>query len=370
MQVLLCLLEFPTWLQSRGCSYSAQLALEEGLAACGASVTTLTSPWFPYAREICAGRRFDQVWVEIARHEEMNCDFLDWIAEIAPTRVGFAVESLTYTEPEYQARPQLRGTIQRFESRLPYVTHAVTCDEGDADHVTRTSGKPALWWPQAVPKRFVSTGPTFAEGGTAIFSGGVYGLRKTWLGSGVLSDLLRAMPSPEAGTTLPEDFDRLHKLGMHYFQSRKLKSFRRGLPIAAAHWYYNRTLRRIRVDCFQAWLRQLQCGLAVVNLPHLVKTYAGRVVEAMAAGVPVISWEIPDRPRNRELFEDGREILSFPPDGFELVAEHILSLQRSPARARALAEAARRKILAFHTMEERVRQILRWIEHAEEPKYS
>ena len=69
----------------------------------------------------------------------------------------------------------------------------------------------------------------------------------------------------------------------------------------------------------------------VVDLPRSVGIYLGRVVEAMASGRPMAAWDVPGRPRNRALFEDGAEILLF--SGTEGKAG--LGAASSPARSGA-----------------------------------
>src|SRR5438067_9752015 len=103
-------------------------------------------------------------------------------------------------------------------------------------------------------------------------------------------------------------------------------------------------LRRVRRELFSQFLEGLQAGSAVVNLPHLVKAYAGRVVEGMAAGRPVVSWDLPDRPRNRALFEEDQEILLFQRDQPEHLAEHLRRLRADPQLGQSLADNARRKV--------------------------
>src|SRR5438046_10747990 len=126
------------------------------------------------------------------------------------------------------------------------------------------------------------------------------------------------------------------------------------------HAYLAR-LRHIRECCFASWLKALQTGQAVVNLPHLVKAYSGRVVEGMAAGRPVLSWEIPERPRNRALFEDGKEILLFPNNDPHRLAGELERVFQDRNLAQRLVTNARKKLRKFHTSELRVRQILDWV---------
>jgi hypothetical protein len=107
-------------------------------------------------------------------------------------------------------------------------------------------------------------------------------------------------------------------------------------------------------------LDDFRTGCAVVNLPHFVQAYSGRVVEAMAAGRPVITWEIPDRPRTRELFECGKEILMFPRHSPEQLAAHIRDIQNDPQYGETIAAHARNKVLRCFTTEVLVRRILEW----------
>ena len=129
-------------------------------------------------------------------------------------------------------------------------------------------------------------------------------------------------------------------------------------------------LRYVRERCFANWLKALQTGRAIVNLPHLVKTYAGRVVEGMAAGRPVLSWEIPERPRNKALFEDGKEILLFPNNNPHYLADQLERILRDHDLSQRLVANARKKLRRFHTAEIRVRQILDWVTGGRVPQYS
>jgi len=100
-----------------------------------------------------------------------------------------------------------------------------------------------------------------------------------------------------------------------------------------------------------------------------VKAYAGRVTEAMAGNVPVVSWEIPGRPRNLALFEDGKEILLFPREDEACFIEILNRLHRDLSFGRGILTAARQKVLRFHTSEIRVRQVFDWIEEGLEPTF-
>jgi glycosyltransferase involved in cell wall biosynthesis len=219
-----------------------------------------------------------------------------------------------------------------------------------------------MWWPQAVPKRFIRRlhGP---PGHRALFAGTPYGQRKTLLADPALAGIVALLKSPEEQSIYPLVFDGLHTATFQF-----VSQGRRGVHSALA--LYLDTLRRVRQACFGLFLDGLAAGCAVLNLPHLVKTYAGRVVEGMAAGRPVISWEIPDRPANRALFEDGREIFLFDPTQPRQIAEHIRRVIVERGLADRVVENARRKVEAFHTIEHRVQQILDWSTTGRAPTFA
>ena len=114
----------------------------------------------------------------------------------------------------------------------------------------------------------------------------------------------------------------------------------------------------------------LQRDAVVVNLPHSVGTYPGRVVEAMAAGRAVAAWDVPGRPRNRALFEDGSEILLFSGTEPAALAAALSRLRRDPVLATAIATNGWRKVRRAHTIERRVQQILAWTDTGEAPVFA
>jgi radical SAM superfamily enzyme YgiQ (UPF0313 family)/SAM-dependent methyltransferase len=365
-------LEFPAWRQARSWSYSANLGFEEGFRANGIDVLTIPAMHGAQAaspasllrriRDLCAGRRFDQAWIELV-HSPLDEELLSFLATLAPVRVGILGESLRYRPEAYEEAPHLRERSAAVEGRLRYMTHALVGDERDAQSPDLRKLVKPLWWVSAVPERFIRglAGPPAVD--SATFHGALYGDRSRWLEHPSLTKLL-TRPSPlEDATPYPGLFDDLNAAMTHALRGGAAVS---GELLEA----YMEPLRRIRRECFSLWLDGLRDGIAVVNLPTFVSAYAGRVLEGMAAGRPVISWEIPDRPRNRALFEDGEEILLFPEDGPGILADHIARLRSDPALAEKIASNARRKLFRFHTMEKRVRQILDWIETGREPVYS
>jgi glycosyltransferase involved in cell wall biosynthesis len=119
-------------------------------------------------------------------------------------------------------------------------------------------------------------------------------------------------------------------------------------------------LRRLREACFELWLESLADGLAVVNLPQYGYAYGTRVVEAIAAGAPIIAHRIAGRPATEALYENGKEILLY--ETPEELAEHLRRLQSDPALRTRLARAAQARLLESHTTEKRVREFLHWLD--------
>jgi hypothetical protein len=280
---------------------------------------------------------------------------------MAPVRLGLIFESLDYAPAEIRAVPHLERRRRLVEERLPYLTHVAACDEKDAERISMGGRVRAIWCPQAVPGRLLHEAGRPPDA-PAVFTGGVYGDRSAWLASPALEGLLQHLPSPEEGTAHPFKFDMLHR-ALRLFLSARLPGARH------IHHRYLGALRALRRRSYERWLLGLRAGCAVVNLPHFVKAYAGRVVEGMASGRPVISWEIPGRPRNRALFEDGREILLFAGDSPARLADHIRRVRRDSAFAARLAAAGQAKVGGFHTLENRIRQVLDWVERGTEPHF-
>jgi hypothetical protein len=364
MSHVLCLfLEFAWWNQARSWTYSAQLGLEEGMRANGARPHTVTSPWLPRLRELCGDRRFDQVWVEVVHQDAFDEDTMSWIAERAPVRVGFVPESLTYDEDVYAEWPSYRTRSAEVKRRLTFLTHAICSDEKDAEDIDAEGRLKGAWWPTAVPRRYIVPEVETPAAGAAIFAGALYGRRKAILEDEALRGLVVLRRSPEVGTQHPRLFDRLHMIANGWV-SRRFPSPR----TAAAVYLF--LLRRLRRRAFRGWLQSLREGIAVVNPPHVVGAYPGRVIEAMAAGRPVVSWDVPHRPRNRALFEDSREILLFSGTDPVAIAEPLRRLQRDSHLRRTIAESAWGKVRQFHTMERRIQQVFTWIEKGDEPVYN
>jgi hypothetical protein len=362
-RVLCLFLEFDWWEPARPLTYPVQLGLEEGLRASGCRPLTVTTPWLPRLKEICGSRRFDQVWVEIVHQKALDDDRLGFLAELAPIRVGFVPESIRYDDATYAASPQYRKREGTVRHRLKFLTHAVATDEVDAAEIDAGGDVRACWWPQAVPRRFVADRPGGSGTGPAVFRGSLYGDRIAFARDESLRGLFEVAPPLENGTVYPRLFDRLQMSATGWVG----RGLRHPELAAAVHL---RLLRWVRRRVFRRWMNALGHDAVVVNLPHSVGTYPGRVTEAMAAGRPVVAWDVPGRPRNRALFEDGTEILLFSGTEPAALAAALSRLRRDPDLATAIATNGWRKVRRVHTIERRVEQILAWTDTGDAPVFS
>lgn len=364
--------EFSTWHAARSWSYSVQLALEEGFGACRANVVTLPAirglsadmptSWLRHASRLLRNNSFDQVWIELV-HNNPGDRFLEWLKDVAPIRVGLVGESLDYEDDAILLHPHLAHRRAVVEGRLRFMTHTLFADECDAELAEQSGITRGLWWPQAVPERCITVPSEQPEKFCALFAGIAYGQREKWLSDPELTGLIEKVRSSEHYTCLPGLFDTV--------QSTVLKQLEEGFVPELEHLNsYVDMLRQIRRRCFEHWLHTLQQGNAVINLPSFVKAYAGRVVEGMAAGRPVISWRIPHRPKIDELFVSGTEILHYSASNPAELAAQIRYLIEKPDAGRQIAEMARLKLALHHTVEIRVGQIMEWLKHDLKPDYS
>jgi len=388
LRVLLIALEYPIWVTARHQSYPSFLGLEEGLRANGVDCHTVTTEWLRWIPDLFRGVQFDQVWLDLF-HSPANAgeETLERLADLAPVRLGLIAESLGDDSEDYTRSPAVlhmarkRDQVARW---LKYVTHVAVVDEKDVAAVCARGASSAVWWPQAVPRRFVCDNAPPPLTDRAVFCGALgYGSRANWLDYRELDEVLLHQRSPETGTAYPALFDALHATtraliregrpgdrGIRAVCATAFHPLRRPVVMRAAVPLYMEALRRLRLPCFAQWLRQMQVGIAVVNLPSYLRAYSGRVTEGMAAGRPMISWDVPDRPQNRSLFEDGRDLLLFSRDDPAQLAAHIRRLQKDPELAMEIASNARRQLLHSHTVERRVAQLLRWIRAGELPEYA
>ncbi|OAD21396.1 hypothetical protein THIOM_002836, partial [Candidatus Thiomargarita nelsonii] len=209
------------------------------------------------------------------------------IVSLAPIRVGFVTESVEYYPDEYDAFPWLRERRAKIEKQFKYVTHIAAVDEQDVVNLKLRFDKPTMWLPCSMPERYIYEHVSTPTQKIALFSGSVYGKRVNWLKEPKLKTMLAYQKSPNSRLVDATLFNWLpgHRFGR--WMNNRLFPAHRIYP-AYLDW-----LRQLRRKAHTLWLQGMQAGAAVVNLPHLVKGYSSRVIEGIASGRPVISWEIP-----------------------------------------------------------------------------
>lgn len=365
-KILLVTLELQDWKRARPWSYTGHLGFEEGLKNIGVDCTVLPilaevptdSPysWQYHAPKLFQNQSFDQIWIWLV-HANPDPKFMDWVKHAAPVRVGVVCESLRYYDYEIAEHPVYGPRWQQFLDYTPYLTHALVFDEADEIELNRLGAVNTLFIPQAVPQQYIEpldAGPTNESERKAVFYGSLYGKRQRFLEHPFLKQHVTFPQQPVDSAEFAEVFDQL--------QATSLVELARGPVSLETLQKYISCLRSMRQESFRNWLSALKQWLATVNLPSYFKGHAGRVVESMAAGRPVLTWKLPERPRTNGLFNDGTEILLYEDWRPEQLAEKIVWLKNDPTAANSIAGQAREKVLRLHTMEQRMKQVLKWIE--------
>jgi len=363
MKILYVQHDMLVWASARQWSYTTHMAYVEGLRAAGHEVLVLFTSCWSWAPRLVGDHRFDQVWVNDVTHilgqrpaweappPLTEADF-GWLATLAPVRVGIVMETLHYDDGDYAEVPELGRRVPLMQRAvLPHVTHFCVVDENDVRHVENW-GAQAIWTPCHVPRRFFRQGAPRVER-PAVFIGSGYQRRAKYLRNPRLAGLLEFRKSGEHTTPVPGLFDQLHNA---------LRPQLLAEPFNRTQWEgFVGTAQQLRAKLFDLFLDGLTDSLASVNLPSFVKTYAGRVVESMAIGQPVVSWRIPSHPHTERLFRDGEEIVLFDDDDPERLASALERLRGEPGLARRIGERALANAKTHHTSEHRVGQILDWI---------
>lgn len=370
LNILIIHLEFSCWKVAKSWSYETQFAFNAAFERLGIELCTFVN--IPdglmlqkkslrnLVSQVVGGRKFDQIWLE-AVHSEYDQEFLEYLARLAPVRLAMIGESLTYAEEDYHYVPALRTRYAEVKKRLKYFTHALCVDEEDVRRLKRECGLQAFWWVPGLPEWSIARSISSPSYEQACFSGPVYGKRADLLKHPELTQYMLHLPSLEKSTLFPALFNWIQRLHMALMMASPSLSARYN-----AKYIY--ALQNIRVRLFKYWIEGLSRGIAVVQLPHFVKAFPGRVYEGMAAGRPVITMTLKDRPQAMSLFEPGKEIL-FYQNGPEELIDLIKKLQADKTYARSIAENATRKMRSLHTIELRMQQIARWLDTGDLPNY-
>lgn len=366
-RILLIYFESTSWVLAQNIRYSNGLGLEEALEFNGIECLAIpaysgispqySASWLHHARVLCRDREFDQVWIEMVNYDPGK-EFLEWLSTSFPVRVAILPDSIHCDQEEYNVYPRFIRHHLMVEERLRYMTHALTRDEIDAEVLNSRGIVKALWTPDAVPAWCIA-----ANVGTSVLGKAPYYEKEcTWLSHPLLKDQFVTKSSPLTGSKLPGLFDTIH--------ATVLTALHHGKKVDERLLYsYLAPIRSIRKISLKMWGDAIRKSPVSVNFPSLTKAYTGKVMESMAAGVPVVSWEIPNRPKTRDLFVDGEDILLFSRYKPEVLAGHLARLRENPQEGAGIALKSLDKIRRYHTLELRTRQVLNWIETGLEPSY-
>lgn len=364
-KILLIAPEFLTWDLAKHLSYNCSVALEDGLRSFGIDVVTVppVTPhssfeirshqpvgWLRYAPQLLEGERFDQVWIELC-HNHLPFPTLEWLASLAPVRLGFVWESLRYSEADVQANPFLRYRESLVSQRFPFMTHLCVADQRDAIRLKQEGEIPVTWWPGSAPRWAFdfSVEPPDVQAG--IFSGAVYGERKRYLEHQGLAPLLQKLTPAEHDTQLPALFDTRNAL-----VSRELEEGRASRELLEHHVARLRDSRRL---AYELWLQSLARGTAVVNLPMITGgCFASRVFDALAIGRPVIAHHraaVEGAPS--PLIHEQEIMLFSSPDELTAQLQRVL---HDKEFAQQLAERGRKAARERHCLEQHLEALVDW----------
>lgn len=352
MRILYLPLDFLTWAFGRSQSFLAQTSLLYGMQNYTQDVTyacvlgNAHPVWMHQIIEQLKNEKFDVVWAEVV-HTNITQEWADWLVNIAPVRIAFMGESLQFFE---DSDPWLANRQAMVENRLKLFTHAVAVDEEDVARFNSSGLIKAKWYPSCVPEHYISQTVAFNRENPAGFFGSIYGARKDIIEHPAIQPLLKVHPIVEETNGLADQFNAVN-VGAFYLSQYDPACI-------LAHGKLTKDLRSVIFDNFLKYIAS-NCSSSV-NLPSIFKGYAGRVIEAMSAGVPVISWDIPDRPINRGLFEPGKEILLFDKDNIDQLKQHILDIQQTDLGVE-LATNALKKVRENHTSEKFIKETIDWI---------
>lgn len=106
-------------------------------------------------------------------------------------------------------------------------------------------------------------------------------------------------------------------------------------------------------------VKMMQYAKIVINNTNILDGLHERIFTAMLAGAVCVTNEYKLLSR---IFENGKEIVTFPLNDLDRLSGIIKDLLENPVRAEAIAEAGYQAAIAGHTWEYRGEQIARWME--------
>jgi len=362
-RILYISMQFTTWSNARPWSYPTYLGFEDGFQANDVEYLTipcfhgisasLPASWLFHVKELCRGKQFDQIWIELF-HSYPDNDFLEYLIELAPVRLALLPESLEFDRTDYALSPGLISRKFIVESKLKYMTHALVADEKDAKRLGESGIIKTKLWVPSMPRRFITpTGESSCEP-FAVMLNSELGIGKKLSRHPDVHPLLSQIPLSVGTNNFLAAFDKVNATVLSKLHGGMLVN----QELLEA---YQNILRSFYTDGFLYWLEQLKQFRCIVNPPTSTKNNSCHVFECMAAGRPVISWEIDGRPSTAGQFKHHQEILLYPTAQPEILSQQIRLLNNDLEFANYLSNNAQDKLINLHTAEKRVREILYWI---------
>ena len=364
-------LEPATWSAAAGLPYSACAAWVDGLEALGIACTVLPATpefghgsarnWTYHARRLLDGQHFDQAWLWIGEHPHSE-EFLQWLVEVAPVRVGIVLTSVESAVDELERQPRLQARRSEIDQQLIFTTHVISVDEFDAEGFGHRLARPTAWFPPAVPSFALVAGRRAAATKTVALPEA-----PTSFAPAPIVDVVRrygdsALAAPPEADPLEPRFNQLQLNA-----SDLLVSGHASAELLESH---SRELRGLRRQAFARWLDEIQRYRAAAFVPSALRTCGPRLFETMAASVPVVTWDIPARPRLRALFRSPQCVRRYSELDAGALADHLRELLADTGTAQAQAEAAAAQIRELHVVEVRIEQVLHWIATGEVPSWA
>jgi hypothetical protein len=352
------------WSKMRGHGYATLHDYIDALRNWGASVEVVPTTFLETAAFRFEPGEFDQVWLSdligiyfgTPRYHEADSAFWGRVSQLAPVRVGYETETLVY-EGEIGMAPDdhPESHLNRFLRRLPFVTHVLANDETVVDIVERADrSKYCLWSPVTVSEQWLDRAhESWETQHDAVFSGSLYGKRVPFYEA--VSDVVSRVQTPEG--------DMARRYDVLVAQAReRLKHLSVGdaTQMRRENREVCEKLQLMMKDEFRRMLDTLGSGTIVVNFPSYTRGLVHRVVEGIAAGRPVATDLIPERPRTADWLSRSGFVLTYRSP--EELRGRLVSAVGGRKGLRQMAEAGVEFMRREATTEIRIEECMRWIE--------
>ncbi len=340
--------ELLLWKRAKQWGYTGTYGIVEALSDLDYSCLMINKHWINRLPSIIRQDNFKQIWVEVV-HNKITDDLGRYLMQKSGIRVALIFESLFYSDEDLKITPELADRHKIVLDRLKYFTHVIVVDEMDVKLINDKMGIPAFWWRQAINLKYISSLMDLKKQKKSIFSGTLYGNRNGFLEFNHKKSIDR---NPK-GSRLFEFFFNLNQVFAWF---------------ASNYFYFNPTIffnvnmfivKKLRNFEFRSYLKNLSKYQILINLPSLVKSYPGRVIEGMAAGCLVMTQKIVDRVMTNNIFLNEKEIVLY--DTISDFQNKYLAYIDDVDKCSKIQAAAYEEISKKHTLEVRISEFMHWL---------